>query len=342
MGQGLHRRQQRLEADVGGLDEQVDGEAARGEQLERGREAGRVVVVRADRGELEDDHAVLVHAGPRAARADEHEGPGVVEVVERGLGRRGAARALERHRVGMLGRAPHRHRAEVVGRDDRGRADRLRPYLACGGRLRDRDVGDADAAQHREDEQPDRSGAGDEDAVVRGDVGEMHRVERDGGRLGECRGAQRQPVRDPQQARRGGREVAAVRAAEAEQVALGAPQAHRGTAPPTGAALAAAPLVVGDDGCPDLPAVDAVTDGGDRAGPLVAEDGAGPRSAPGRGGGRCRRSRSARSRRGLGRGRCRAPAGSGPRARRPPRRRTRASSPAASTRSVGRRAGPRR
>ena len=63
------------------------------------REAVRVVVVRADDRELEHDRPVVVHAGQFATGADEHERARVVELVERGLGGRRVAGALERDRV---------------------------------------------------------------------------------------------------------------------------------------------------------------------------------------------------------------------------------------------------
>ena len=74
-------------SDVVGFDQQVERQRARREQLERGREAAGVVVVRADDRELEHDHAVVVDARHVVAGADEHQRARVVELVERRLGR---------------------------------------------------------------------------------------------------------------------------------------------------------------------------------------------------------------------------------------------------------------
>ncbi len=142
--------------DVDRLDQQVEGEGARREQLERGAEPGRVVVVRADDRLLHDDHAVVVDARRRAAGADEHERARVVELVERRLRRRAVARALEHDGERRLDRSAHRRARQLVGRDDRGRADGERALAPRRCRFGDDDVVHAAAAEHRGGEETDR------------------------------------------------------------------------------------------------------------------------------------------------------------------------------------------
>ena len=93
-----HRRADRVEGHVVGLDQQVERQPARRDEIERGVEAVVVVVVRAEQRQLEDDHPVVVDAWRLGAGAEEHEGAGPVELIERGLHRGGATRALERER----------------------------------------------------------------------------------------------------------------------------------------------------------------------------------------------------------------------------------------------------
>ena len=74
-----------VEEDVVGLDERIEGEQPRGEEIERGPEPLDVVVVRGDDRELEHDRPVVVDARHLVAGPDEHERSRVVELVERRL-----------------------------------------------------------------------------------------------------------------------------------------------------------------------------------------------------------------------------------------------------------------
>ena len=111
--------------DVLRLDQVVERKRARCQQFERAREAVRVVVVRTEQRELEHDRAVVVHARQFVSGADEDERARVVELVERGFGRAGATRALERDGVGLRDRATHRRARQRLGLDDMRRAQRL-------------------------------------------------------------------------------------------------------------------------------------------------------------------------------------------------------------------------
>ena len=211
------------------------GQRARREQLQRGREAVGVVVVRADRGELEHDHPVVVDARQLASRADEHERPRVVELVERGLGRARVTRALERD--GERRRRPAVPSARGGARRGRRRAPRRPRARARGGarrRLRHRDVVHAARAQAprssavRPGPPPVTStrSAGSH-------AGEVDGVDRDRGRLGQRGGAGRRASSGMRSRRSAGDgHVAAEGAAEGEEVGRLAPETHRRTAAP--------------------------------------------------------------------------------------------------------------
>ena len=81
--------EQTVERDVLGLDEQVDRDVARREQLERAREPVVVVHERAGDHELVQQDAVVVEPRRADPGADEHERPGPLQLRERGFHRRG-------------------------------------------------------------------------------------------------------------------------------------------------------------------------------------------------------------------------------------------------------------
>ena len=86
---------------------------------------------------------------------------------------------------------------------------------------------------------PDRSAAGHEHPVVGRRAREVHRVDRDRGRLGERGGARRERVGDDEQLLGGGHLVTGEGAAESTGGRRGPPQAHRRPAPHARAALTA-------------------------------------------------------------------------------------------------------
>ena len=262
------------------------------------REPVGVVVVRADQGELEHDHAVVVDPRQLVAGADEDERARVVELVERRFGGTRVPGALERERctarrpAGPSARwaarrarppAPRRPRARARRRGGAG-SDTVMSLTPCG-------------AEHRGREQPDRAATGHEHPIVRGRTREVHGVHRDRGRLGERGRPGREPVGDPQQRAARHRLVPAERAAEPEVVGRLPPQAHRRAATRHARHSPQPGVGVGDDPGAELPA---------RRRPRRARrpcrptrdraPNRGARTARARGGGRCRRSRSARPR----------------------------------------------
>ena len=151
-------------------------------------------------------------------------------------------------------------------------------------------------AQHRSREQPDRAAAGHQHAIVRRRFREVHRVNRDGGRLGQCGRARRERLGDAEQARRGHDLVTAERAVRPrEQVADFASEAHRGTAAPARPALAAAGRGVLHDARRRSPNRRRRIRARRSFPPIRGRARCrGGRSGRARGAGRCRRSRSAR------------------------------------------------
>ena len=181
------------------------------EKVDRRCEAFVVVVVGADDLELEDDHAVLVEARRIEPGAHNDQGPGVVQLPERSLGCAGVARALEGDSERLRHRQGHGWLLERVGRHHPGRPD-VECLLPTHRRwLAHRDVGDPLGAQHRDDQEPDRSGTGDEHPILRVDVGQAERVQRDGRRLGQRGRPGRQGVGNPDEAVGGHRLVLAER-----------------------------------------------------------------------------------------------------------------------------------
>ena len=272
----MHRRQHLVERDVVGFDQEIERQAARGEQLERGGEAGGVVVVRAERGELQDDHAVVVRPGEVVPGADEHEHPGRVELIERPFGRGGPAGALEDHVVRLRNGHTHGRAGQVVGLDRASGAHGQRALPAERGRLAHRHVVHVMGCEHRDHEQPDRAGAGDEDAQLRLErVGDVDRVQGDRDGLGERSRARRQAVGHCQQPGRVHLRVARERPVEREVVGGRKLLADGGPPLQAGSALAAGRGRPGDHPGADRDVGHALADGRHDAGPFVAEHGAG-------------------------------------------------------------------
>ena len=140
-----------------------------------------------------------------------------------------------------------------------------------GRRLAHRDVGDPLCPQHRDEQQPDRTGAGDQHPIIGLDIGQPQRVQGDGHRLGQRSHSGRKGVRDPDEAVSPDGLVLAERAAVADEVGRGAVQAHRRAAPPAGTADAAARSRVSHDAVAGRPAGVARCRG-HHARPFVPED----------------------------------------------------------------------
>ena len=121
-------------------------------------------------------------------------------------------------------------------------------------------------------QQPDRTGPGDEHAIVRADVGQPHCVQRDGRRLGQRGHPGRQRIGNPDQAVGRHRLVLAEGTPVPAEVRRGTVQAHRRAAPSAGPAHAAPRGRIAHDSVAGRPA-GAARRGGHDARPLVAENG---------------------------------------------------------------------
>ena len=238
--------------------------------------------------------------GMRAARADEDEGPRIVELVERGLCGCRVARAFEDDACRRRSPAgPSGHVGSSSGMDD---ARRLRSARACRRRTSDgsltvmssmpraRSTATVSAPTGPAPVTRTRSSASAPDRFTR--------VDRDRGRLGERGVADGESVGDPQQPARVHASVAAEGAVPRREVGRRSFEAHRRPSASASPARPAAGARVRDDPRARFPHVVGARTLHDSSRPLVSEHVAGPwRSARGRDAGRFRRCRSWRPRR---------------------------------------------